>query len=274
MALAFKSRIAGNVPVDLAGIVPERFRQATAAEMARQVVWRGNRQLALGELFEVAGTNDGQWHFEGPLAAAHRLGAGMQAGTIRVAGHVGRHAGAGMTGGTLSIDGDAGDWCGAEMRGGQITVGGHAGDYLGGCYAGSRLGMRGGTIAVAKSAGRFACEAMRRGWVTVAGDCGDLAGYRMRAGTLLVFGHAGAHPGAEMRRGTLGLFGPRPPALLPTFRLACQIQPVAMSMLLRKLASSGFASARAVLGQPLQMASGDLLEGGRGELFYLTPEAS
>ena len=269
MPLTWTSRIEGCVPIDMTGVTPDRVRGRNAAEIAKLTVWRGRRQIELGELFHIGGdSDDGVWHFAGEMGAIHHLGDGMTAGAIEVDGDIGRHAGATMSGGRLTIHGSAGDWCGAEMQGGTIHVGGNAGDYVGSCYVGSSVGMRGGTITVVGNAGRNAGEAMRRGWISIGGDCGPWPGYRMRAGTLFVCGNSGGHPGAEMKRGTLGLFGADPPSLLPTFAHACQITPVTITMMLRKLAGSGFEPAAPLIGHPLNMANGDLLEGGRGELFW------
>ncbi len=268
MPLSFKSRISGNIPVDMSGVVPDRLPSESALSLAKQPVWRGNRRLPLGELFAIDGTNDGTWRFAGELAAVHHLGEGMTAGEICVEGDIGRHAGAAMQGGSLHIEGNASDWCGAEMREGTIRVKGNAGDYLGACYVGSRVGMKGGTVVVDGNAGKHTAEAMRRGWITIFGNCGAMPGYRMRAGTLFVFGDVATHVGAEMRRGTIGLFGTDTPTLLPTFRDACRITPIAITILLRDLANRGMTQAARLIGVPLRTANGDLLEGGRGEVYW------
>lgn len=262
MPLELTYRAGETLPVELEGLTPDALRGDSLDDVRGRRAYVGNTTVAVGELFDVAGTTeDAGWRVAGDLAAVHYLGAGMSGGRIEVTGNVGRHAGAQMRGGELIVHGGASDWLGAEMRGGRIEVTGDAGDLVGAAYRGSPRGMRGGQILVRGSAGAEAGAAMRRGWITVAGDCGQLAGYRMRAGTLFVLGACGRRPGAEMIRGTIGLFGPAPP-LLPTFRHACKIAPQLLGVLSRQLAPLGLA-----VPTEVNLYNGDLLTGGRGEIL-------
>lgn len=257
-----------TLPVELEGFTPDRFRGASLDAIRRHRAFVGNTTVEVGELFTVAGDPaDGNWRLAGDLSGVHYLGAGMTAGTMRIDGAAGRHAGALMQGGELRIAGDAGDWLGAEMRGGAVEVTGNAGDHAAGAYAGSRVGMRGGSVVVRGDAGDQTAASMRRGQVIVGGRCGSLAGYRMRAGTLFAFGGCGPRPGAEMLRGTIGLFGSgregsQRPALLPTFRYACRYAPAVLGLLGGELAKLGYDVPRTV-----DLYSGDLLTGGRGEIL-------
>ncbi|MEM1304931.1 MAG: hypothetical protein AAGG46_08535 [Planctomycetota bacterium] len=221
-------------PLELDGFTPNAFASATADAVRSHRLWVGNTQVAAAELFDIDGDpTDGAWRFEGDLSRVHRLGEGMTAGEVRAAGPVGEYAGARMKGGRLSIQGDTGNALGAEMRGGSITVHGNAGGEVG--------------------------VAMRRGLITVAGDAGPFAGYRMRAGTVLILGEAGPRAGAEMFRGTVGLLGEAPPTLLPTFRYACDFEPVWLRAIARECGVD--------LPATVSLFSGDLLTGGRGEML-------
>lgn len=264
MPLTFRSRLADRLPVSLAGLTPAALAAKTIGEIEKTLIWQGNRQVPLAELFAVAGDPaDLVWRLEGDFSAVHYVAAGMEQGEVQVAGDVGRHAGQGMRGGTLTITGSAGDWLGCEMRGGQIEVAGNAGDHAGGVLPGSKVGMRGGQMLIRGSCGTHAAAAMRRGWLTVVGDCGEWAGYRMRAGTLMVLGECGPRPGASMRRGTIALLGGSPP-LLPTFRYACDFEPQALALMLGPLQQQGIEVDR---NPRVALYNGDLLEGGRGEVL-------
>lgn len=263
--LTLRPRLLDSIPVSLAGFTPERVADKSLADIEREFVWQGHRQVPLAELFEVTGdASDLVWQLEGDFSSVHHIAAGIRRGELQLAGDAGRHAGAGMRGGKLTIDGHAGDWLGAEMRGGRIDVAGNVGDHAAAAYTGSKVGMRGGAVLIRGHAGTHAAAGIRRGWVTVAGDCGQWAGYRMRAGSLFVFGACGPRPGAGMRRGTIALFG-APPALLPTFRYACRFRPQALQVMLRELAAEGIESAH--VSGDVTLYNGDVLEGGRGELL-------
>lgn len=266
MPLTLRSKVDSAIPVSLAGLTPDAVAKRSIAEIQHALVWQGNLQRPLGELFDVSGDpTDLMWRMEGDCSRVDHLAAGMTAGEVHVDGDVGHHAGHAMRGGSLHVSGSAGDWLGAEMLGGAIEVAGDAGHHAGGAVVGMKVGMRGGQIVVRGDVGDYAAEGMRRGWMAVLGDCGVWAGYRMRAGTLMVLGTCGPRPGAEMRRGTIVLLG-KPPELPPTFRYACDYQPVALSLMIGPLQSHAAVPA---IQPPQQVAlyNGDLLEGGRGEVL-------
>lgn len=234
MALTLTYLAEGTLPVEVPGVIPDRLRSRTLAEIQRLEVPMGSRSVPLARLFRISGDPaDGRVEFEGNLSSVHHIGRGMTGGEIRVRGDAGRHLGAGMTGGEIRVEGHAGDWLGAEMKGGVIRVTGSAGDFAGSAYPGSRRGMTEGTILIQGAAGAGVGRSMRRGLVTVGGSCGDDLGAGMIAGTILVFGTCGGRPGAEMRRGTIGLLGPDPPGLLPTFRPAGRFRPLFLRLIAR-----------------------------------------
>jgi formylmethanofuran dehydrogenase subunit C len=266
MTLTLRYQARTGVPVEVEGIVPTAVRDRPLADIERLEIHHGNRKLPLGELFQVSGDpSDSRMVWEGDLSGVHYLGAGMDGGEIRVAGHAGRHLGSQMSAGTIDVEGDASDWLGAQMRAGLIRVRGRAGNAVGGAYAGSIRGMTGGTILVHGPAGDEVCCRMRRGLVAV-GGAGEAAGYSMLAGTLLVFGPCGERPGADMRRGTIGLLGDCTPRLLPTFRYGCRFKGVVVSLLAAELRRLGWAEVERLEGV-LELFHGDMVALGRGEIW-------
>ncbi|MFM9059354.1 MAG: formylmethanofuran dehydrogenase subunit C [Planctomycetaceae bacterium] len=259
---------AGPLSIELDGIVPDRVAGLSAAEVARLPIRADACPLPLGEVFDVTGAgDDGRIECRGDFSRVHRVGAGMASGRMLVRGPAGRHAGARMTGGTLVIEGDAGDWLAAEMSGGEVRVAGAAGDNLAGARPGSDAGLRGGVVLVAGGAGDLAAARMRRGLVAIGGRCGVAAGFEMRAGTLVVAGGCGPQPGLGMRRGTI--VAPGGVSALPaTFARGCRWSPPLLPLLLRRLVRAGFAPAPAAPAGPWRQWHGDLLAGGRGELFH------
>jgi formylmethanofuran dehydrogenase subunit C len=257
-----------SVPVEIEGVVPDRLRDKSLAEIERMPVYHGNVKLALAELFAIEGdTADGRIDFEGDLAGVHYIGYGMSAGEIRVHGSAGRHLGGEMLGGTIVVDGDAGDWAGGELHGGLIHVRGSAGDLIGAAHRGSKKGMTGGTILIGGNVGDEIGGAMRRGTLVVGGSCGDAAGFSMIAGTILVFGSCGIRTGAGMKRGTIGLLGGEPIKLLPTFRSAGRFRPLFLRLLSRELARLGFQPERGRIESELLLYHGDLVSLGKGEVW-------
>ena len=211
-----------GVPLEVDGIVPNVLGGLSLKEIERLEVQHGNERLPLAEAFLATGNaSDGRLEFSGDLAGVHRIGAGMTAGRIDVAGTAGRHVGSQMTGGEIHIaGGSAGDWLGAEMHGGSIQVRGDAGNLVGSAYRGSPRGMTGGTIVVVGNVGDECGHTLRRGLIAVGGSCGDFAGINMIAGSVAVFGECGARVGAAMRRGTIAAcLAPRHRGCCPRFAL-------------------------------------------------------
>jgi formylmethanofuran dehydrogenase subunit C len=257
-----------SIPVELEGITPDRLAGQSLAEVERLPVMVGNRTVPLAELFTIAGSgSDLRIDLEGDCSGVHWIGAKMGEGDIFVHGSAGRHVGSEMAGGRIEVEGSAGDWVGAELRSGTIRVRGNAGHLVGAAYRGSRKGMTGGTILVHGSAGNEVGHTMRRGLIAVGGDVGDVVGFGMLAGTILVAGQAGIRHGAGMKRGTLIFLNAERPPLLPTFRFACRYRPPVMTPVLRALQADGFPLPTVDYWPQVDLYNGDLLVGGRGELW-------
>lgn len=257
--------------IDLTGVTPDRIAALSTRDVGHLVVRADERPTDLGSLFRITGAPaDGRIECRGDFARVHGVGAGMTRGEITVAGTVGRHAGEGMTGGRLTIAGDAGDWLACEMAGGTVHVAGSAGDNAAGALPGSRFGMRGGLVTIAGNAGCLAGARMRRGILAIGGDCGPAAAFELRAGTVLVAGAAGPEAGHGMQRGSLVAAGAvfEPPA---TFRKGAAWEPAFMPLLAARLDAAGFrpggAAIRTLLAGPWEQWHGDLVNGGRGEIF-------
>ena len=187
-------------------LLPERLAGMSRRAIAELPVRIGRQTEPVGDLFDVDGTLDDEGVvFSGDLTPFARLGAGMTAGRMRIAGPAGPCAGAGMRGGRLEIEGDAGGRAGEGMTGGVLAVLGSAGDDLGGPAPTATRGVDRGVILVAGSAGARAGRRMRRGVIAIGGDAGPLLGTEMLAGTVVVLGRAGEGVGTWMRRGTIVL---------------------------------------------------------------------
>jgi formylmethanofuran dehydrogenase subunit C len=257
-----------TVPVEVEGVIPSVVGAKPLDAIRRLMVYQGNREVPLGELFRVSGDgSDGQIVWSGNLSGVHWIGAKMDAGKITIHGDAGRHIGSEMTAGQIVVRGNAGDWVGAEMHGGLIEVKGHAGHLVGAAYRGSPQGMTGGAVLVHGDVGNEIGHSMRRGLIAIGGASGDLIGLNMRAGTILAWGQPGIRHGAGMKRGTLVFLHSTPPLMLPTFRHACGCRPLIFALLGRKLCDWGFPRSELLTQQEYDLHHGDMLEGGRGELF-------
>lgn len=268
MALELTLEATTTVPIEVEGITPDAVRALGLSEIERLPVFHGNRKVPLAELFRARGdARDETIVFAGELlAGVHWIGAHMSCGRVRIEASAGRHVGSQMRGGEIEALGDVDDWLGGEMHGGVIRVRGNAGHQVGAAYRGSAKGMTRGTILIDGDAGDEIGHSMRRGLIAVAGRAGDFVGFNMRAGTILIGGEAGIRHGAAMLRGTIAFVSHRPP-LLPSFRFACRYEPGFMALLERELARHGFAFREPLSQRPFDLYSGDLSEGGRGEVL-------
>ena len=254
-----------DVPLEAGVLTPDRL--AGAEDVASLPLWHGSERVRVGDFFAVSGSGE-DVRLEGDLSRVKRVGAGMTAGRLTIAGDAGMHTGAGMRGGELRIEGDAGDWAGAGMRGGTLVVHGSAGRQLGGAYSGERAGMRGGEIVVHGDAGPQAGAGLRRGLIAVGGRAGEAAGLRMLAGTIVALGGLGPRAGAGMRRGSLVSMAPCTP--LATFVFSCVYRPPFLRLYLRRLQALGLA---VPLDGRYARWCGDALELRRGEMLILCREA-
>ena len=269
MTLCLTNLAKDQIPLEFAGLTPVALAGRSLAEIQRLAIRRGNRQIALGELFQVTGDPvDQDWLLDGDCRQIHGLGSEIGAGTIVVDGPIGPRAGFGMHGGRIEVRGNAGDWLGAEMRGGVIRINGDAGSHVGAAPPGAKRGMAGGMILIDGNARNEVGARMRRGVIAVGGSVGANLGFRMLAGTILVFGSSGPNVGMGMRRGTIGVFGTPRPTLLPTFKSGYRGPLPVLRMLEAQLASESFAPEQlSRLAATVELFHGDCLQLGRGELL-------
>ncbi|MCP8304061.1 MAG: formylmethanofuran dehydrogenase subunit C [archaeon] len=248
-------------PLDASVISPDSFTGKSLQEIENLEMWRGNRKITLGEIFDVSGetsqkTEDITIEIEGDLPTARRIGKQMTSGKIIVKGKAGLYLGDGMKGGEIHVHGDADSWVGFDMRGGTIEIEGDAGDFVGSSYRGSREGMRGGTILIKGSAGSQVGCWMKDGVIRVERDVGLSAGGHMKGGTIFIAGNSAGRLGAEMTKGKVILMG-KVPAILPSF-IADEIQ------------SKAKVSGEKIAG-PFYTFTGDIIEEGSGKLFISVP---
>jgi len=269
MALVLTQQVETTIPIEVQGITPDRLQGKSSQQIAQLPIWHGRKKLDLGELFQISGTLDDSMKliWDGNLRPVHWIGSGMSSGKIQIESDAGRHVGSQMSGGEISVKGDVSDFLGVEMTGGQIRVAGNAGDLVGGNNPGSKFGMNRGSILIDGDAGNGAGQSMRRGTIAIGGTAGELTGWNMLAGTILVFGTCGPNAGAGMTRGTIVLGGGQNQPQLPTFRPGGFYPVPVLNMMSKWLKQQGFRFDATILESPFQEFDGDLLYGGRGEVF-------
>ncbi len=247
-----------DISVEAESITPDRFAPLSLSQIRPLEVWQGNRKRKMADLFKVVGDGfDGPVRpeevlirLEGNFSRVKRVGEGMSAGTVEVAGSVGMHAGNAMSGGLLKVEGSADDWLGREMRGGKIVVFGNAGNYAGSGYRGEKCGMRGGEIEIGGNAGVYLGEHMCGGSIRVGGNAGDFPGAVNQGGTIFIAGETYL-PGAEMTKGAITVKGKA--TVLPSYQ---EVEVVNID------------------GVKYQRYVGDLVESGKGELFIAVSQQS
>jgi formylmethanofuran dehydrogenase subunit C len=266
--LVLRLRAAPRFRLDLSPLTPERLAGQSADAVTRVELTCGRRRVPVGEWFDVRGSAGPSILFEGDCARLDRIGAGMQAGQIRVEGDAGAYLGLGMQGGRIEVSGSVDAYAACALTGGLVRIGGDAGDYLGAALPGEHRGMRGGVVIVAGRLGDRAGDHMRRGLILAEGPCGDYCASRMQGGTIAMLGTCGARPGFAMRRGTLVFAGPAP-SPGPTFNDAGELPLEFLVLLARswKELPSRFASLVRTSTR-VRRWTGDLGFAGQGELIH------
>ncbi|MFL5855814.1 MAG: formylmethanofuran dehydrogenase subunit C, partial [Solirubrobacteraceae bacterium] len=85
MTLTLTLREQPAVPLEADVLTPDRL--ADADDVAALPLWHGNERTRVGEFFAVSGAGD-DVRLEGDLSRVKRVGAGMTAGRLTVAGDV------------------------------------------------------------------------------------------------------------------------------------------------------------------------------------------
>src|SRR6056297_959683 len=216
--LTLELRDTPPAPIDVACLQPAWLCTVDLATIARQLLPVGRQQIAVGELFRIAGEPGDRVILQGDGGRLQRIGAGLQAGSILVEGDGGDELGCAMEGGQIEVRGSVGDWLAASLRGGSIHVHGDCGDYLAAPRSGERAGMSGGRVIVEQNAGQGAGHRLRRGTLVIKGTVDRYCGAEMVAGTIVAAAGAATEEawqtlGQRMRRGTIVL--PNHPCLSP-----------------------------------------------------------
>lgn len=274
MPIVLRPRTEIKFPFCVQHVTPDRLHGKSPLEIGKIPISIGNRQSELGELFEVQSSPTGDLVFDGDFRNSRFLGCSMKSGRIRVTGDAGYFTGQQMMGGQLLVEGSVRDYAGAEMSGGELIVAGNAGDFLAAALLGSKTGMNRGLIHIRGNAGSGVGYRMRRGFVVVEGNADSHLGWQMRAGTILCFGTPAESPpaiGQEMIRGTIVCPAHPQIELLPTFVPSYVGHPPVLGLLESQLSQATVGPDRiAALRRPYRLYSGDLLTGGRGEVFVPT----
>lgn len=248
-----------KVPVFAECISPDVFEGKNLAQIGQLLIYEGNREKKLQELFKVEETETAEGIAEpaitiqGDVSRVKYIGARMTKGEIIINGSVGMHLGEEMKGGKISVHGNAGGWAGSAMKGGVIEIHGDAGDYLATPYRGSTQGMSGGKIIVHGNAGVDAGAYMRKGIIKVYGNAGQFAGMGMHDGMIYVKGNCDGRAGSCMTGGTIVISG-FIESILPSFTFDGLKKKV-------KIEESE------VVDMPFYLFIGDLTENGKGKLY-------
>lgn len=208
------------IPIEADTINPDNFASKSKDEIGAILVWYGNAQVTIGEVFDVAvdgsdSTENTKIVINGDVSRVKRIGQEMSAGEIEINSNVDMHCGSNMTGGKITINGDADSWVGCEMKGGEIVVNGNGSYYVGGGYRGEACGMKGGKITVTGNVRDYLGEHMCGGEIVVKGDAGLLPGISNNGGSIIIEGST-TMPASEMKSGTIIIKG-EAAELMPSF---------------------------------------------------------
>lgn len=212
-------RAAPAFAIDLSPLCAVAEKNTDPTRIADLRLGYGNRNVRLGDLFDVSGTDSTHIHIRNSCAALHGIGAGMTSGRIDVDGDAGDYLGLGQRGGHITVHGNVGNFAACGLRNGRIDIHGNCGDYAGAPRTGEMQGMRGGILCIHGNVGDRVGDRLRRGLIVVSGNAGAYGGTRMIAGTILIMGRTGPYVGHAMRRGTLILA--QPPDPLPAAWVDC-----------------------------------------------------
>ncbi|HUT81550.1 MAG TPA: formylmethanofuran dehydrogenase subunit C [Candidatus Bathyarchaeia archaeon] len=203
-----------KIPIEAEIISPDVFLNKSKEQIAELIIWRGNRQLPLNDLFTLDLDNDLNCKIddlkiilEGDLANIKRIGQGITGGEILINSSIGMHVGFQMKGGKITVNGDADDFAGANMEGGEIIINGNAGHYLGGSIRGDWRGMSGGKIRVEGNVGNETGVWMRNGIIEIGGNAPMFLGMHMHRGLIIIDGNVEERAGAEMTGGVIIIKG-------------------------------------------------------------------
>ena len=244
-----------DVPIQAACISPDVFKGKDSAEIANMPVTEGNRNLKLGDLFEIQEDSLEAPYItiNGNVSKVKRIGQAMKTGEILVNGDCGMHTGEKMVGGKITVNGNMGGWSGSDMKGGIIEVHGDAGDYLASPYRGTNTGMKGGLITVDGKVGSDVGCYLHGGVLKIKGGAGRFLGYHMSDGAILVDQQVDMRPGACMTGGKIVITG-KVEEVMPSFTID-SVKP--------KVKIDDKESAQG----PFYVFLGDLAEHGTGKIF-------
>ncbi|NHJ48484.1 MAG: formylmethanofuran dehydrogenase subunit C [Asgard group archaeon] len=249
-----------HLPIEAEVITPDNFSNKTIEEISELILWRGNKQLHIKDLFSIK-SND--WSssvakdidivLTGDLYQFKRIGQKMTAGSIHIKSSIGMHLGYLMNGGKIVVEGNTDDFAGANMKKGELIINGNAGHYLGGSVRGEWRGMNGGKISVNGSVGNETGVWMRNGLIEIKEDAQMFLGMHLHRGSIIVHGNVTERAGAEMTGGTIVIHG-KLSKLLPSFDFISEIDEISID------------NYDLIKGQYLEF-HGDFAERKQGKLF-------
>jgi formylmethanofuran dehydrogenase subunit C len=244
-----------DVPVQAACISPDVFAGKTIKEITALPVTEGNKELTLGDLFEIKEdkAETPSITLNGDFSRVKRIGQGMKTGEIVFNGDAGMHTGEKMAGGKITVNGSVGGWSASDMKGGLMEIHGDGGDYLASPYRGSSTGMKGGLIIVDGNVGTDVACYLHGGIIKIKGSAGRFLGYHMSDGAIYVEKECDVRAGACMTGGKIVIAG-KVEEVMPTFTVD-NVKP--------KVKIDATQSATG----PFYVFLGDLAEHGTGKIF-------
>jgi formylmethanofuran dehydrogenase subunit C len=243
-------------PITADCINPDVFQGKDTAEISNLIVFEGNKQRKLCNLFKIEEDNltTPTITINGDVSEVRKIGAGMKTGEIVINGNVGMHLGEKMAGGKITVNGDVCQWAGASMKKGLLEIHGNTGDYLASPYRGSTEGMKGGKIVVDGDVGSDSGAYLHGGLIKIKGNnVGQFLGYHMSDGTIHVEKNATTRVGTNMTGGKIIVSG-KVEEVMPSFTIDT-VKP--------KVKVDDTESAAG----PFYVFLGDLAEKGTGKLF-------
>ena len=206
-----------DFPLEAESITPDNFAGKSIDDIKKLVIYHGNEELTIGDLFNVSGDSGDKDDLKiiigGNLSNVKRIGEKMSGGEIIINSDVGMHVGNTMSGGKILVNGNADDWAGAMLEGGELEITGNAGNYVGAAYRGYWQGMKNGIIKVK---GKIGVEAMtwaksskpNNRWPTLyCGSAASFLGIHNHGGTIVVEGDVDRCAGADQAWGTIVIKG-------------------------------------------------------------------
>lgn len=211
------------IPIEAEIISTNNFAGKNIDEIEKLSVWRGNREMTLGDFFDIEGEKaddpaDLTIIINGDVPKVKGIGKGMTAGEIIIKGSAGSHTADLLNGGKITVEGNVDNFCGTEIKKGEFIVNGNAGNYFVAAGRGNWRGMTGGHAVVNGNVGSEVAAWVRGNEtkIEIKGNVKSLGAVHMHGGVITINGDVEDRLGAEMVGGIIIVNG-KLEAMLPSF---------------------------------------------------------